>query len=66
MLPEFDASVNQMLFDIADHQLHFKIVGMRFRQLFKPVEYRFESGQVDDLFDLRVQALEFVNRIHVI
>jgi hypothetical protein len=60
LLSETHAAIDQVLLDIPRHQLHFEIGGVGLGDFLQPVKNRFEPGQIGDLIDLCVQALELV------
>jgi hypothetical protein len=55
-----------MLLDVPHLQLHLKIVRILPRDFLQPEEDRLQSREVGDLFDLLVQRLQLVERIHVL
>jgi hypothetical protein len=56
-LLQLRAAMHQVLLDIADHQLHFKIVLVLLRDLIQTREDGLEIGQVIHRFDLLIQLL---------
>jgi hypothetical protein len=58
--------MDQVLLDIAGHQLDFEIIGVCLGDFFKAEEDWLEPGQVACLLDLGVQTLKFIEWIQVL
>ncbi len=55
-----------MLLDVADHQLHFEIVGVLLGDLVKPVIDWLQALQTGHKAYLLVQTLQFFKRIQIL
>lgn len=58
--------MHQVLLDVADHQLHFEIVGIRLGDFIQPEKDRLQVLQHSHPVDLLVQILQLVQRIQVL
>ena len=55
-----------MLFDVADHELHFEIVGVLLRDFVEPVVNRLQTLEAGHKVDLLIEALQFFKRIQIV
>ena len=55
-----------MLLDVADHQLHFEIVGVLLRDLVEPVIDWLQALQAGHKAHLLVKTLQFFKRIQIL